>query len=93
MKQKRSSKDQKDFIRDLLREASDNFKEQNPSAAAAGSLFDRAVEAESLLHAKEKIEVPDLPEKLVTRSQVERAHRKENHPVSYAEGYDLLFNR
>jgi hypothetical protein len=86
MKQKRSAKDQKDVIRDLLRVAADNIKDTNPTLGAAGSLFNRAVEAESLLHAKEAAEVPDLPEKLITRSQMEKAHRKENQPDVYPQG-------
>ena len=87
MKEKRSAKVQKDIIRDLLREAADNLKEMDPGAtagsgggstAAAGSLFDRAVEEESLLHNHRRpAAVPDLPEKLVTSSQVAKATRKQ----------------
>jgi hypothetical protein len=81
MKRKRAAKDQKDLIRDMLRVAADNLKEMNPTSpsAAASGIFDRAVEEESLLHHKTKQKaVPDLPEKLVTRSQIAKASRKKN---------------
>jgi hypothetical protein len=81
MKRKRASKDQKDVIRDMLRVAADNLKEMNPTLAnaAASGLFDRAVEEESLLHYKtQQKAVPDLPEKLVTRSQMAKASKKKN---------------
>jgi hypothetical protein len=78
---KRSSKDQKDCIRDLLRVASDTFDELNPAAtasSAATSIFDRAVAEESLLHEKTRTVVQDLPEKLVTHSQLKKASMKSN---------------
>jgi len=85
MKSKRSAKDQKDVIRDLLRDAADQLKETNPSSSvnsggAAASIFDRAVEEESLLHMyTRKNVVPDIGGgKLVTRSQAEKAARKQN---------------
>lgn len=81
LKQKRSAKDQKDFIRDLLRQAADNLKDMNPSQSPAGGVFDRAIEEESLLHANKRAHVvPDLPGKLVTHSQQLKASRKENVP-------------
>jgi hypothetical protein len=93
MKTKRSAKDQKDCIRDLLRIASDTVNEMNPSASsssnsvgAASSIFDRAVEEESLLHsARRPAHVQDLPEKLVTRTQLNRVlaaanNHKEDNP-------------
>ena len=78
MKVKRSAKDQKDFIRDLLRVASDKLKDMNPTSTnggAAANIFDRAMEEESLLHRNAKT-IPDLPEKLVTRSQRRKAAAK-----------------
>ena len=90
MTTKRSAKDQKDCIRDLLRVAADNLQAINPATddgSAAASIFDRAVQEESLLHGhiKAKI-VQDLPEKLVTHSQVRKAREKQNvqEPVAGA---------
>jgi exportin-5 len=83
MKRKRSAKDQKDLIRDLLRVAADNLKDLNPVQvnAAANGIFDRAVEEESLLHSKRQVKaIPDLPEKLVTRSQIAIASIKKYQP-------------
>jgi hypothetical protein len=90
MKQKRSAKDQKDCIRDLLRIAADALACQtdlndNPStttAAAAGSIFDRAIAEESLLHANniknKKQYIPDIPEKLVTQTQVNKMIQRQS---------------
>lgn len=86
MKQNRSAKEQKDIIRDLLRQGADFLKETDTksrngtTSSAAGSLFDRAIEEESLLHYRRRsaTAVPDLPEKLITRSQVNKALQKQN---------------
>ena len=95
MKQKRSAKDQKDCIRDLLRIAADALAIQTTgstaiasTAAAAGSIFDRAIAEESLLHANtsnntkgtsiQKNVIPALPERLVTQSQVNKYHTLQN---------------
>ena len=92
MKQKRSAKDQKDCIRDLLRVAADALAIQTTgstatsSIAAAGSIFDRAIAEESLLHANtstkgvtlQKNVIPDLPETLVTQSQVNKRLARQN---------------
>ena len=87
MKRKRASKDQKDIIRDMLRVAADNLKEMNPTSAnaATSGLFDRAVEEESLLHYKtQQNAVPDLPEKLVTHSQMAKKQAsKQKHNNQY----------
>ena len=82
LKRKRSAKDQKDFIRDMLRVVSDMLKEMNPtptSEGAAAGIFDRAVIEESLLHSTTRPKtVPDLPEKLViNRPHVEKSSRKQ----------------
>lgn len=74
MKQKRSAKDQKDLIRDVLRQAADAYRLQTPSGDHAMNLFARATEQESLLHLNRRsVNVPDLTEKLVTHSQVMKA--------------------
>lgn len=73
MKNKRAAKDQKDFLRDLLRVAADNSKHMNFTADENG-LFGRAKAAESLLNQKAKsvVAVPDIPEKLVTHSMIKK---------------------
>jgi hypothetical protein len=89
MKRKRASKDQKDIIRDMLRVAADNLKEMNPTSAnaATSGLFDRAVEEESLLHYKtQQKAIPDLPEKLVTRSQMAKQQASKNKNQYEVEG-------
>ena len=82
MKRKLSAKDQKDAIRDLLRMAADNLREISPtsvSEGAAAGIFDRAVEEESLLHSNSREKaVPDLPEKLVTYSQMMKSKSRSN---------------
>jgi exportin-5 len=91
MKEKRSAKDHKDLLRDLLREASLHWKAQHGSntsnmAAAATSLFDTAVEGESLLHRRD-IVIPDLPEKHVTLGQARKAaERRQRNLSCTAEG-------
>jgi hypothetical protein len=84
MTSKRSAKDQKDCIRDLLRVAADNLQTINPGegdGSAAAGIFDRAVQEESLLHSYNKAKiVQDIPEKLVTHSQVQKALEKRNVP-------------
>jgi hypothetical protein len=82
MKKKRSAKDQKDIIRDLLRIAADNVKEFHPvssTGGAASSIFDRVLQEESLLQLNNRApEIPDLPEKLVTHTQTIKKHNKAN---------------
>lgn len=74
MKNKRAAKDQKDFIRELLRTAANSMRDASTPCSvwgAAASMLDRAVEEESLLHSvTRKKDVPDLPEKLVLQSQI-----------------------
>ena len=70
MQRKRSAKDQKDLIRDLLRVAADEFSAAHPTAA--GSSLDRAVGAESLLHRNKAADVEDIPERLVTQSMMNK---------------------
>ena len=80
LKAKRAAKDQKDVIRDVLRVAADEWKENHPGHVngAGGSLgvLDRALAEESLLHKKKNAAVvDDIPETLVTRrkSKAEKA--------------------
>ncbi|KAL3910653.1 MAG: hypothetical protein SGILL_007609, partial [Bacillariaceae sp.] len=69
LKAKRAAKDQKDVIRDILRVAADEWKEnEHPNSATGngGSLgvLDRALAEESLLHnTKKNAVVEDIPEK------------------------------
>lgn len=74
LKRKRGAKDQKDFIRDLLRVAADEWSESHPIGDSTGAL-DRAAGAESLLH-RGKADVEDIPEKLVTHSMVTKKNKK-----------------
>ena len=53
LRKKRAAKDQKDFIRDLLRIAADNYTEAHPNSNTGGTnSLDRVVQEESLLHKK-----------------------------------------
>ena len=74
---KRSLKDQKDTLRDLLRLAAEQLKVSESKENVLG-LFSRATESESLLsqHFRKPI-VPNLPEKLITYSMVKRAEDRE----------------
>ena len=89
MKTKRSAKDQKDCIRDLLRVAADNLIEMNPAkddGSAAAGIFDRAVQEESLLHINNRTKtVADIPEKLVINSPKKKMQtQSEEAPVGAA---------
>jgi len=69
--EKRSAKEQKDTLRDVLRVAADKTK-------GANGILERAGEEESLLHEKgRKPEVQSLPEKLVTYSMVKKKEEKQ----------------
>ena len=95
MKEKRSAKDQKDVLRDLLRVAADNLKQLDESrgangvGSAAAGIFDRAIAEESLLHGQRRggAKVQDLPEKLVTRTMLMKQGQKQEEP----EGPPSLF--
>jgi exportin-5 len=92
MKTKRSAKDQKDFLRDLLRIASDNVRNVVPDTTTGG-IFTRADEAESLLHTRNRVPViPSLPEKLVTQSQIEKARQKKLHAQEEPQDLSNFFN-
>jgi hypothetical protein len=61
----------------------------NPTSAnaATSGLFDRAVEEESLLHYKTQSKaIPDLPEKLVTRSQMAKQQASKHKNQYEVEG-------
>jgi hypothetical protein len=84
MRRKRSAKDQKDFLRDLLRIAAESslYMDSGYGRGDAG-IFDRAVAEESLLNQKKigkaVAAVSDIPEKLVTHSMVmKREQHAEN---------------
>lgn len=82
MNRKRSAKDQKDFLRDLLRVAADNSHFLDPSRS--GSVLERAIKEESLLSQKatKAAVVPDIPEKLLTQSMI-RKNQKSESPTEY----------
>lgn len=95
MRRKRSAKDQKDFLRDLLRTAAENsLHMDNGNSRGEAGVFDRAVAEESLLNQKKigkAVALSDIPEKLVTHSMVmKRAHKevtdkeKQNRPEGLA---------
>ena len=97
MKAKRSSKDQKDCLRELLRMAADTWSESDnnlswgDSGGAAGGIFDRAKAEESLLHASSRpTAVPDLPEKLVTHSKLAAAASQQNDPDAPYQGLNAF---
>jgi len=80
LKSKRSAKAQKEVIRDFLRVAADEWKENDDSNQGNGnngstsSILDRAVAEESLLHNSSKVVVvEDIPEKLVLFNRKSRA--------------------
>jgi len=73
LKKKRAAKDQKDFIRDMLRIAADKYTEAHPNSNTGGTnSLDRVVQAESLLHNHRNADVEDIPEKLVTHSMMQK---------------------
>ena len=85
LRTKRSAKAQKDLIRDFLRVAADEWKENehpnqnngiNNSIGSNSSILDRAVAEESLLHKSNKATVvEDIPEKLVLSNRKSRAEK------------------
>mmetsp|Transcript_6441 Transcript_6441/g.14540 ORF Transcript_6441/g.14540 Transcript_6441/m.14540 type:complete len:337 (-) Transcript_6441:717-1727(-) len=83
--EKRSAKDQKETLRDVLRVAADKTKGQN-------GVLERAGEEESLLHQNtRKPEVTALPEKLVTYSQLKRKEEKNAEDPSDGPWHGNLF--
>lgn len=89
MMAKRSAKDQKDILRDLLRAAADQQRNSTTNTTqTADGLFSKAVLEESLLREKSRAKaVPDIPEKLILRSSV-GAKENENQPT----GLNDIFN-
>jgi hypothetical protein len=81
MSQKRSAKDQKEFLRIVLRTAAENshFLDEG-----RGGALERVVKEESLLNqtAGKVAVIPDIPEKLVTQSMIKKKNQKdEDAPV------------
>eukprot|EP00970_Alexandrium_tamarense_P003318 scaffold529_cov196-Alexandrium_tamarense.AAC.14 len=89
LSEKRSAKDQKDVLRDVLRVAADKTKEsegQFRRGGENGGILERAGAEESLLHQNtRKPVVTALPEKLVTVSMVKK-HAEKNADAVAADG-------
>lgn len=92
LKRKCAAKDQKDRLRDAFREAADRLRER-PMGSGDGvtgvSAWDRALEAESLLHHHHRrgaAVIPDLPERLVTQSQVNKARAQQEQAARLTHG-------
>jgi hypothetical protein len=80
LKRKRAAKDQKDFIRDLLRIAANNWSGAHPNSTLGIHSLDRAKEGESLLNSSyRKADVEDIPEKLVTQSALQKKSSQKNN--------------
>ncbi|GAX13879.1 hypothetical protein FisN_5Lh226 [Fistulifera solaris] len=90
MSTKRSAKDQKEFVRELLRMIADSLSDADANSVnwgAAAGMLDRAGKDESLLHLKSRTPtIPDLPEKLVTYSDAQKANQRA------ASQHDGLYN-
>jgi hypothetical protein len=87
LKEKRSAKAQKDLIKDFLLVAADQWKENDPNSRNSISigLLDRT--EESLLHhgGRGKVDVGDIPEKLVTVSQLQGGRKNKKGQNESAE--------
>mmetsp|Transcript_56492 Transcript_56492/g.137113 ORF Transcript_56492/g.137113 Transcript_56492/m.137113 type:complete len:1521 (+) Transcript_56492:169-4731(+) len=94
LKEKRSAKAQKETIKDFLLVAADQWKENDPNSRNSLSVLDRS--EESLLHhgGRGKVDVIDIPEKLVTVSQLEggRKHKGRNESAEVGMGAFNLFS-
>lgn len=92
MNQKRSAKDQKDLLRDLLRVAAENSHFLDKSTDE-NAVFGRAAFQESLLNQKILAgdAVPDLPEKLVTHSMVKKEERMDKLNNEQPQGLSDFF--
>jgi len=75
MTEKAASKDQKDVLRDLLRVAAEHVK--SAEGDGAHGLLGRAVAEESLLNQSHAVAIPDIPETLVTSTQVAREQARD----------------
>ena len=92
LKEKRSAKDQKEFLRDILHTAAQNLKNSEFNDEQAGVLG-RANESESLLNIRNKKDVvQSLPEKLVTHSMMMKKNQKEEEPDPAQYGASLFNN-
>ncbi len=92
LKDKRSAKDQKEFIRDILHTAAENLKNSEFNNEETGlGVLSRANESESLLNIRRKKDVvPSLPEKLVTHSMMLKKNQKEEEPDASGYGANLF---
>lgn len=80
---------QKDILRDFLRIAAENSAQLDGGRGTG--IFDRAVKEESLLNQKiGKVAVPDIPEKLVTQSMMNRRNKKEEDPEQGFGAFQLF---
>jgi len=90
LREKRSAKEQKEYLRDLLHTAAKHLQESEGTNQQAGVLG-RANDSESLLSIRDKKDiVPSLPEKLVTHSMVIKQNQNTEEP-SVSEYGALLF--
>ena len=88
LRRKRSAKDQKDFLRDLLRIAAENSQYLDKARGDDNGVFGRADLKESLLKQKVSagVAVFDLPEKLVTHSMMQKKEQKAKHGKDTPQG-------
>ncbi len=85
LREKRSAKEQKEVLRDLLHTAAENVKVSEISDDQDG-ILGRANDSESLLNIRsQKDVVPNLPEKLITHSMIMKHTHEAEDPG--AEGY------
>jgi len=83
---KTAAKDQKEALRELLRAAAEELKQSEADESHCG-VFGRAQAEESLLNQNSRIlTVPDLPEKLVTKSQLEKKINAESRADALENG-------
>ncbi len=91
MKEKRAAKDQKDSLRDMLRIAADNLK-QNEQGGNLG-ILSRADISESLLNQKETAKkdiIQDIPERLITHSMMYKKNENSYQPSTAEMGASLF---
>ena len=77
------------MLRDFLRIAAENSAQMD--GARGTGIFDRAIKEESILNQKiGKVAVPDIPEKLVTQSMVNRRNKKDETPPEGLGAFQLF---
>jgi Exportin-5 family len=97
LKEKRSAKAQKDIIKDFLIVAADQMKENDPNSRNSLSvgILDRSEGSLSHLGTRGIVDVEDIPEKLVTASQLyggRKNKEKSRHNAEIGLGAFNLFN-